>query len=195
MESGTEQELFRMEELIADFDLDRVHKAGARFDPDKTKWYNHQYMQEQSNDDLAKEFKSVQPQLTTIDVNYISMVIDLIKERATFVSDFWELSRFFFEAPKTFDEKASKKAFKEDTKGLMLELISVIDSIEDFSVETLQTQIKGWITANEIGFGKVMMPLRLALVGELKGPEVFDIMFMIGKAETIKRVENLMLVL
>lgn len=192
---GTEQELFRMEELIADFDLDRVHKAGARFDPDKTKWYNHQYMQEQSNDDLAKEFKSVQPQLTTIDVNYISMVIDLIKERATFVSDFWELSRFFFEAPKTFDEKASKKAFKEDTKGLMLELISVIDSIEDFSVETLQTQIKGWITANEIGFGKVMMPLRLALVGELKGPEVFDIMFMIGKAETIKRVENLMLVL
>ena len=187
---GTEQELFSLEELITDFDLDRVHKAGARFDPDKTKWYNHQYMQKQHNDELAKAFKESQAELTEIDVNYIVMVVGLIKERASFISEFWDLSRFFFEAPKTYDEKASKKAFKEGTKELMVELISIVNSIEDFSIENLQSNIKNWITSNDIGFGKVMMPLRLALVGALKGPEVFDIMFMIGKAETVKRIES-----
>jgi len=118
------------------------------------------------------------------------MVIGLIKERATFVSDFWNLSHFFFTAPTTYDEKASKKAFKDDTKALMQKLIEIINNVEDFSVETLQTDIKGWITSNEIGFGKVMMPLRLTLVGALQGPDVFDIMFMIGKTETVKRIEN-----
>jgi len=187
---GTEQEIFNLVELITAFDLERVHKAGARFDPDKTKWYNHHYMQNQDSDVLAKPFISLQPQLTSIDINYISMVIGLIKERASFVSDFWGLSHFFFEAPKSYDEKASKKAFKEGTKELMVELVSIINDIEDFSVKTLQTDIKGWITSNEIGFGKVMMLLRLSLVGELKGPDVFDIMFMIGKEETIKRLEK-----
>jgi glutamyl-tRNA synthetase len=187
---GTEQEIFSLDELVSAFDLDRVHKAGARFDPDKTKWYNHHYMQEQNNDDLAKQFKAQKPQLTTIDIDYIALVVGLIKERATFVSDFWNLSHFFFEAPNAYDEKASKKAFKDNTKELMQELVFVVDSIDDFSVENLQAKIKVWITSNEIGFGKVMMPLRLALVGSLKGPEVFDIMFMIGKPETISRIEK-----
>ncbi len=187
---GTEQEVFSLEELIETFDLKRVHKAGARFDPDKTKWYNHYYMQQQPNIELAEEFKFRQPELELVDINYVSLVVGLIKERATFVHEFWELSHFFFVAPTSYDEKASKKAFKDGTKELMVELVSIINAIEDFSVETLQTQIKSWIASNEIGFGKVMMPLRLALVGALKGPDVFDIMFMIGKEETIKRVEN-----
>ena len=187
---GTEQEIFSLDELVSTFDLDRVHKAGARFDPDKTKWYNHHYMQQQHNDELARVFKSQQPQLATIDIDYIALVIGLIKERATFGSEFWDLSHFFFEAPKIYDEKASKKAFKDDTKELMAELISIVNSIEEFSIESLQTKIKSWITSNEIGFGKVMMPLRLGLVGDLKGPEVFDIMFMIGKSETISRIEK-----
>ncbi|MCF6295385.1 MAG: glutamate--tRNA ligase [Flavobacteriaceae bacterium] len=188
---GTEQEIFSLDELVSTFDLERVHKAGARFDPDKTKWYNHHYMQQQHNDELARVFKSQQPQLATIDIDYIALVIGLNKERATFVSDFWDLSHFFFEAPKTYEEKASKKAFKDNTKELMEELVSVVNSIEEFSVENLQIQIKSWIASNEIGFGKVMMPLRLSLVGALKGPEVFDIMFLIGKTETIKRIENI----
>ncbi|RLD28197.1 MAG: glutamate--tRNA ligase [Bacteroidetes bacterium] len=187
---GTEQEIFSLEELVSVFGLERVHKAGARFDPDKTKWYNHYYMQEQNNDDLAKQFIAQEPQLSTVEINYVSMVVGLIKERATFVSDFWNLSHFFFEVPKTYNEKAVKKAMKVDTKELMVDLINVINAIEDFSVENLQTKIKSWITSNDIGFGKVMMPLRLALVGELKGPEVFDIMFMIGKSETVSRIEK-----
>ena len=192
---GTEQEIFNLGELIEAFDLKKVNKSGARFDPDKIKWFNHHYMQEQDNDVLAKTFKSQNSQLDEMDINYISMVLGLIKERATFVSDFWNLSHFFFTAPISYDEKASKKAFKEGTKELMSKLIEIINNVEDFSVETLQTDIKGWITSNEIGFGKVMMPLRLALVGALQGPDVFDIMFMIGKAETVNRIETIIAVL
>ncbi|APX98927.1 glutamate--tRNA ligase [Lacinutrix venerupis] len=192
---GTEQEIFSLEELIAAFDLSRVNKAGARFDPDKTKWFNHHYMQEQNNDELAEAFKNNHDELKDIDVNYIAMVVNLVKERATFVNDFWDLSSFFFVAPESFDEKASKKAFKDETKELMTTLVSIISNIEEFEVETLQKEIKGWITGNEIGFGKVMMPLRLALVGALQGPDVFDIIYMIGKAETIKRIEKVISVL
>ncbi len=188
---GTEQEIFSMDELIAAFDLERVNKAGARFDPDKTKWFNHHYMQEQYNDDLAKTYKEIQPELADIDVNYVEMVVALIKERATFVTDFWELSHFFFQTPTDLDEKAVKKAWKDDSLEIMTQVVSVIDSVNDFTVENLQTELKGWITKNEIGFGKVMMPLRLALVGALQGPDVFDIMYLIGKDESKRRIENL----
>ncbi len=188
---GTEQEIFSLEELIEAFDLSKVNKAGARFDPDKIKWFNHHYMQEQSNDDLAEAFKQNHEALKDIDVNYISMVVGLIKERATFVNDFWDLSNFFFVAPTEYDEKAFKKAIKDDTKSIMTDVKSIINNIENFEVETLQNYVKGWITSNDIGFGKVMMPLRLALVGALQGPDVFDIMYMIGKNETVKRIDSL----
>ncbi|WP_034060431.1 glutamate--tRNA ligase [Lacinutrix jangbogonensis] len=192
---GTEQELFNLDELIEAFDLNRVNKAGARFDPDKIKWFNHHYMQEQSNDELAEAFKNNRTELTNIDSSYIAMVVGLVKERATFVNDFWALSSFFFVAPESYDEKASKKAFKDKTKDLMTHLVSIVANIDDFEVEPLQKEIKGWITGNEIGFGKVMMPLRLALVGALQGPEVFDIMYLIGKAETVMRIEKMITVL
>ena len=205
---GTEQEIFSLDELINAFELERVNKSGARFDPDKIKWFNHHYMQEQSNDALAELFKPIvdeklnviasatkQSAPNDVDVNYIALVVGLIKERATFVSDFWELSSYFFEAPKTYDDKASKKAFKENTASLMTDLKNSIIPIDEFTVEALQNYIKGWIAENNIGFGQVMMPLRLALVGTLQGPDVFDIMFMIGKAETVKRIENMMKIL
>jgi glutamyl-tRNA synthetase len=188
---GTEQEIFSLQELINIFDLERVHKSGARFDPDKTKWFNHHYMQEQHDDELAANFNTMQPELEGIDVNYISLVVALIKERASFVSDFWDLSHFFFETPTDLDEKAVKKAWKDDSADIMTSLSVIVDGITDYTVENLQTAIKGWITEKEIGFGKVMMPLRLALVGALKGPDVFDIMFLIGKNETKRRIENL----
>ena len=189
---GTEQELFSLEQLANAFELERVNKSGARFDPEKIKWFNHHYMQEQSNNDLTERFKAVQPELSDVDDNYIGLVIGMIKERAAFVSDFWELSSFFFIAPDVYDEKATKKAIKEDTNDLLNKVIELVNSIDDFTVENLQTTLKGWITSNEIGFGKVMMPLRLALVGALQGPDVFDIMFMIGKSETINRINNLL---
>lgn len=188
---GTEQEIFSLEQLVNDFDLAKVNKAGARFDPDKTKWFNHHYMQQQLDLKLASEFQAKNILLKDIDVNYIALVVGLIKERATFVSDFWELSHFFFVSPTDYDEKASKKALKDDTEDILNKVIELVNSTEDFTVENLQTNIKAWITDNDIGFGKVMMPLRLALVGALQGPDVFDIMYMIGKAETVKRIAAL----
>ncbi|MGZ0015704.1 glutamate--tRNA ligase [Yeosuana sp. AK3] len=187
---GTEQEIFSLNELINAFELERVHKAGARFDPEKIKWFNHHYMQEQHDIVLAESFKEHKSQLNSIDTEYIALAVGLIKERATFVSELWDLSHYFFEAPLLYDEKAMKKAFKDGTKELLHQLVSIIKTVEDFTVENLQTQIKGWITSNHISFGNVMMPLRLALVGALQGPDVFDIMFMIGKEETIKRIEH-----
>ncbi len=188
---GTEQEIFDLETLTNVFEIDRIHKAGARFDPDKTKWFNHHYMQVQNDADLAASFQPiVNEHVQNIDINYIEMVVSLIKERATFVGDFWELSAFFFVAPTTYDEKALKKSVKEDTAELLNAVKAEVNGLEDYSVDHLKTAIKGWITSKEIGFGKVMMPLRLALVGDLKGPDVFDIMFMIGKKETIQRIET-----
>ena len=187
---GTEQELFNLDQLISDFDLSRVNKAGARFDPDKTKWFNHHYMQEQLDLDLATQFKETQLELAEIDINYISLVVGLIKERATFVNEFWGLSHYFFTAPNSYDEKASKKAIKEGTVEILQNTIEKVESTIEYTVEDLQKNIKGWITENEIGFGKVMMPLRLALVGALQGPDVFDIMFMIGENETVNRIKT-----
>lgn len=188
---GTEQELFSMEALIEAFELERVHKAGARFDPDKIKWFNHQYMQMQNDDDLAETFKKNTPQLASIDVNYVALVVGMIKERATFISDFWELSSFFFEAPQSYDEKAFKKVMNDDTRDLMSELAQVINHSSDFTVDNIQADVKVWIGDKGVGFGKVMQPLRLALVGAMQGPDVFEIIFMIGKAETSQRITKL----
>ena len=187
---GTEQELFSLEELVEKFDLNRVHKSGAKFDPEKNKWFNHQYLQKQDDESLAKSFapilyeKGIDTDFTTI-----TRIVSLIKERANFVSEFWEMSNFFFEAPTTYDEKAAKN-WKQDTSGLMSELILVIDTINEFTSANIETIVKDWMTQNEIGMGKVMQPFRLSLVGALKGPHLFDIVELIGKKETIKRLET-----
>jgi len=188
---GTEQEIFSLDELVQSFDLKRVSKSGAKFNPDKAKWFNQQYMQQKNNAELTDLYLPIlfEKGITT-DKFYVQKVISSIKERAVLVADFWELSSFFFEAPSVFDEKASNKNWKEDTPEIMLELIALINSIEDFSSVNTETKIKEWITAKEIGFGKVMQPLRLSLVGALKGPHLFDIIELIGKEETIKRIEN-----
>lgn len=187
---GTEQEMFSLSELVSAFDLDRVHKAGAKFDPEKTKWFQHQYLQEVCDSVLAEQFSKILKKKsisTTLDV---TRIISLLKERATFVSDLWEQGSFFFETPKSYNEKASAKAFKPETPELLTAVIDIMKSTKDFSSASISEKIKAWITAKGIGFGKVMMPLRLALVGEMKGPDVFDIASILGKKETILRIEN-----
>ena len=188
---GTEQEIFSLEELIKAFDLKSVNKAGARFDPDKTKWFNHHYMQKAENEDLATAFINTTPEIAAMDVGYVELVVAHIKERATFPSEFWGLSHYFFKAPENYAEAALKKAWKEHSKELMQQLIAVLETADDSTVEALQTTVKGWIIENEIGFGKVMMPLRVALVGALEGVDVFDIMYLIGKTDAIKRIQSL----
>jgi glutamyl-tRNA synthetase len=187
---GTDQELFSLEELVEKFDLNRVHKAGAKFDPDKNKWFNHHYLQKQTDEDLAKSFAPILYE-KGIAIDYTSLVkiVSLIKERANFVSEFWEMSNFFFEPPTSYDEKAAKN-WKEETPRLMQELMSVLENITDFTSLHVETVVKDWMTQNEIGMGKIMQPFRLSLVGALKGPHLFDIIELIGKEETIKRLKK-----
>ncbi len=193
---GTEQEIFTLEELCKAFTLERVSKSGAKFSPDKTKWFNQQYMMLKSNQELADLFNAILVEKGIFfEKNYIERVVSLIKERAIFVNDFWDLGSFFFEAPTLYDEKAAKKNWKEETPQLMQQLIEVLESIENFTSETIETIVKEWITSNNIGFGKVMQPFRLCLVGEMKGPHLFDIAEMIGKQDTITRIQQAIIVL
>ena len=190
---GTEQEIFSLGELVEQFSLDRVHKSGARFDPDKTKWYNHQYIQKIPDNELADMFRI---DLVNKDIpdyakhdDYVEKVVSLIKERANFVSDFWELSDYFFESPTNFDDKAVRKQWKEDTPQIMGDLVEVLEGVKDFSSENVETLVKEWINEKELSFGKVMPPLRLVIVGAMKGPHIFDILGMIGKEESINRIQ------
>ena len=189
---GTEQEIFSLDELIEAFDLSRVSKSGAKFNPDKTNWFNQQYLQQKSNSELAELYLDIlNGKKIDTDITYVEKVVSLIKERAVFVKDFWELSDYFFETPVKYDEKASKKQLKEDTSEILSEVSSVIESVDDFSSLTIETKVKEWITSKEISFGKVMQPLRLSLVGAMKGPHIFDIIEMIGKEETLHRIKKI----
>lgn len=187
---GTEKEFFSLDELVEVFELSRVHKSGAKFDPEKTKWFQQHYLQLQPDTNIAKDFQKIlKSKGSFADLEYITKVVSLLKERAVFVDDFWELGSYFFEAPKEFDEKAAKKAWKEDSPEIMTTLKTIISKIEDFNAEKLQLDIKTWINANPVGFGQVMQPLRLSLVGAMQGPDVFEIAAMIGKQETLKRLD------
>ena len=188
---GTEQEIFSINNLVESFDLKRVGKSGAKFSAEKAQWFNQQYMQSKESDELAKAYAQILKEKgITKNSAFIEKVVSCVKERATFVSDFWSLSSFFFEAPTTYDAKASKKNWKEETAALMEELILKISSIAVFSSENTEKEIKEWILTKDIGFGKVMQPLRLSLVGALKGPHLFDIIEMIGKEETVQRLKR-----
>jgi glutamyl-tRNA synthetase len=199
---GTEQEIFSLNELIEKFDLSRIHKAGAKFDPEKNKWFNHKYLVKEDNGKLAINYQEIltenlkdstvvgmtkKPEMTKL-----VKIVSLIKERANFVSEFWELSDYFFQAPTIYDEKAIKN-WKEETPSLMQDLIKILQNIDDFSSINIENIVKNWIIENEIGMGKIMQPFRLSLVGALKGPHLFDIVELIGKDETIKRIETAIL--
>lgn len=196
---GTEQELFSLEELVQSFSLERVNKSGARFDIEKTKWYNHQYLQNKSNATLAELYSPILTQKEVpsdfLDASYIEKVVGLIKERANFVSDFWELSNYFFLAPKTYAEKPAKKQWKEDTSTILKQVAEVLEKVSDFTSVNTEAAVKEWITENELGFGKVMGPLRIAIVGDLKGPHLFDILAMVGKEDSLERVAKAISVL
>ena len=187
---GTEQELFSLDELVNLFDLERVHKSGAKFDPEKTNWFQHHYLQEVRDVDLAEKFRSILMKRNISTSLDVIKIVSLLKERATFVDDLWDQSDFFFVAPVDFNEQASKKAFKEGSQNILKAVAEIVSSVEPFTAEDISKQVKEWITSKEIGFGKVMMPLRLALVGEMKGPDVFEIAYLLGKEETLGRLNH-----
>jgi len=188
---GIDQELFTLDELVQLFDLERVHKAGAKFDPEKNKWFNHHYFQLADNALLAK---GLSHQLLEKGINkpieVVEKVVGLVKERATFASELWNLSDYFFVTPTTYEEKAVAKQWKHETGAILKELAIVLENTLDYSPAHLESIVKAWIEEKGLGMGKVMPPLRLALVGELKGPHLYDIMEIIGKEETVSRINN-----
>jgi len=183
-----DKEILSLDEMAKEFDLNKVHKAGARFSKEKAEWFNHQYIQKTSDEELLNILKNADLNISLSDEKLLK-VIHLMKERATFPTDIYENGKFFFETPTSYDEKASKKAWNDETSVILGELASNLESV-DFNTEGLKQIIHDFAENKGLGMGKVMMPLRLALVGELKGPDVPDIMELLGKEETISRINN-----
>ena len=189
---GTEQELFSMEELIAEFSLERVSKSGARFQPDKAKWFNAQYMHHKSDEELAVLY---QPILREHDIEVADevagKVAGIMKERATFIGDLWDLTSYFFVAPTEYDEKQARKYWKGSNPAILAELREVLAGIDDFSLENTEKIVHAWIESKGYGMGQVMNTLRLALVGAGKGPGMYDVTSFLGKEECLKRIDAL----
>lgn len=188
---ASDNEIFSKEELIELFDLERVHKAGARFDPEKIKWFNHQYLQKKSDAELATLFLPILKEKgIEISAEKAQRIVALIKERADFVADFWALSSYFFLAPSSYDAKALKKQLKEHSLPILAEIRQILQSLSDFSSQATETAVKSFTEAKNLPVGQVMPLLRLALVGEMKGVHIFDIMEVIGKEQTLQRLKN-----
>ena len=187
---GTEQELFSMDELINSFSIDRVGKSGSRFDPEKAKWFNHQYLQTKTNTQIAIEFREfLRARGYHGDIIRLESLIGMVKERVSFVKDIWEQSDFFFKAPEIYDQEVVKKRWKEDSSRLLMELRSLLEKATDFSVSATEPVIKAWIEKNGYNTGEIMNAFRLVIVGALRGPHIFDIISWIGKDETLKRID------
>jgi nondiscriminating glutamyl-tRNA synthetase len=184
-----DKEILSLDEMVKEFDLHKVHKAGARFSKEKSEWFNHQYIQKTSDEELLTILKNSDLSLNMDDEKLLK-IIHLMKERATFPKDIYENGKFFFEAPTSYDEKASKKAWNDETSNLLTEFTENLNSINDFVSENIKQNLHDFAENKGLGMGKVMMPLRLALVGELKGPDVPDILELIGKEESIARISN-----
>jgi glutamyl-tRNA synthetase len=188
---GTEQEIFSKEELINKFSLENVGKAGARFDPEKAKWYNQQYLKNKPENELADSFAGILKQKNvTATKEYLVKVIGHIKERVCFINEFWEQSYYFFKAPDDYDPRALKKSWKDDTPDIISKIAALLEKSSQFNSSAIENTVKGYIEKNDIGFGKVMNPLRILLVGSNFGPHLFDIMELLGREEVLKRIEN-----
>ena len=188
---GTDQELFTLDELVQAFSFERCSKSGAKFDIEKAKWYNHQYILKMTNHELAERFlPTLEEKGIAVSTEKVARIIGLVKERVHFEKELWEQSSFFFEAPTTYDEKTARKRWKEDTAGHMQQLIEVYESMDNFSANHQETIVKKWINDNGLNMGGIMNALRLAIVGEPKGPGIFLITELIGKKETLNRLQQ-----
>ncbi len=188
---GTEQEIFSLDELVKAFSFDRCSKSGAKFDIEKAKWYNHQYIQLSSDMELVKAFIPLLSEKgVTTSYEKTTKIIGLVKGRVNFVKELWEQASFFFVAPTSYDEKTAKKRWKANTPNEMKALAAVLQNISDFSSQNQETIVKQWIEENQLHLGNIMNAFRLAVVGEGKGPHMFDITEIIGKEETLRRLER-----
>ena len=188
---GNDQEILSMDDLIKLFSLEKCSKNGAKFDFEKGKWFNHKYIQNKSNEELTELFLPIlQEKGISADPTKTAKIIGLVKDRISFVKELWAQTSYFFIAPESYEEKSVKKRWKEDSSERMKELIEILENITDFASEDTEKIVLGWITENNYHMGNVMNAFRLAVVGECKGPHMFDITTILGKEETIKRIKK-----
>ena len=193
---GTEQELFSLDELVKAFDISRCSKAGAKFDFKKGIWFNHEYLLRKSPEEVAKIFAPIVANNgAEASFEQIVKVCSLMKDRVNFVHELWDLCSFFFFPPQAYDEKTVRKRWKEDSPRVMAELSEVLQTVTDFSVEGQEAVVMPWIESKGYKLGDVMNAFRLCLVGEGKGPGMFDISAFLGKTETIHRIDKALAVL
>ncbi len=188
---GTSKELFSLEELCQEFSLDRVGKSGAKFDFDKTKWFNQQYLRLRSKEQLTQELQIILKE-NDIQFNddYVAIVCEQFKERATFIRDIWEEGKYYFIPPTSYDEKTIRKKWKENTPDLLLELSCRLENINEFTSENIEVEFKSYLEEKELGMGRLLPVFRLSLTGLGVGPSIFNIASLLGKEETIKRMQR-----
>jgi glutamyl-tRNA synthetase len=188
---GTEQEIFSMDELINAFSIERVGKSGSRFDPEKAKWFNHQYLQTKTNNQLAIEFREfLRARGYQFDIVMLEALVGLVKERVSFVKDIWEQTDYFFKAPESYDQEVVKKRWNQESASQLSELKTLLEKVTDFSSAVTETVIKSWIEEKGYNTGAIMNSFRLVIVGTSRGPHMFDIISWIGKEETLKRIDR-----
>lgn len=189
---GNDKEIMSMDELVRSFDLARCSKNGAKFDYEKGKWFNHQYIQMKDNAELAGMFIPVLEAhgVMGADPAYVEKVVGMMKNRVSFVSELWDTSSFFFVAPQEYDEKTRKKRWKPDSAARLSELMEILRTHEPFDIESTENAVKEWIDSKGYRLGDIMNATRLALVGEGKGPHIFDITEALGKEESLRRIRR-----
>ena len=171
--------------------LERVGKAGAKFDFDKTRWFNQQYLRSKSKEELAQDLQIILKENgVEAEDNFVETVCEQLKERATFVKDMWEEGKYYFSAPTSYDEKTIRKKWKEDTPKYVSELKDKLSVLSDFSSENIEVEFKDYLEENELGMGRLLPAFRVCLTGLGMGPSLFDIASLLGKEETIKRMET-----
>jgi glutamyl-tRNA synthetase len=190
--AGTEQEIFTMEELIKAFSLDRVSKAGAKFDFEKAKWFNHDWIKRISAEELIPHISPVLAHygVFNVDHHYLIKVINLVKDRLTFIEEFWEHSSFFFKRPEIYDTDSIKSKWNEDKTNFFTNLIGQLAGYEPWNTQNLESFYKLAIEASGMKMGELMLPLRIMLVGGKFGPHVFDIAAILGREESIERIKK-----
>lgn len=188
---GTEQEMFTLDELVEQFDITKCSKAGARFDYQKGIWFNHEYILRKSNEEISKLFAPIVAG-NGIDesMERITKVVSMMKDRVSFVKELWPLCSFFFIPPTEYEEKTVRKRWKENSAQVMGELAEVLEGIDDFSLENQEHIVMAWVESKGYKLGDVMNAFRLTLVGEGKGPGMFDISAFLGKEETLRRLRR-----
>ena len=181
-----------MDELIRLFDLSKCSKAGARFDYKKCLWFNHEYITAASDERIAQLYAPVLEQhgVDGAGIDKVKTVVGMIKNRIDLIPELWDVSDFFFVAPTAYDEKTVRKRWKEDSAQKMAELMEVLSGIDDFSIDNQEKVVMAWIEQKGYKTGDIMNPWRLTLVGEGKGPHMFDISWVLGKEETLRRMER-----